>query len=82
MHLILFTYICTEHQRGFDKKLKCVGLNYWKLFLVQRLSSKSSITKEPAEMLSELPHDERLHQWGGCFGTALKVPKISSFPDL
>lgn len=74
--------MCTEHQRGFDKKLKCVGLNYWKLFLGQRFASKSSITKKLAEMLSKLPYDETMHQWGGSFGIVLKVPKTSNFPDL
>lgn len=78
----MYICICTEHQRGFDKKLKCVGLNYWKLFLGQRFSSKSLITKKLAEMLSKLPYDERMHQWGRSIQTALKVLDISSLPGL
>lgn len=33
-------------------------------------------------MLSELLDYERMHQWSGSFGTALKISKVSIFPDL
>lgn len=58
----------------------CVGQNNWKLFLGWGFSSRSSVTKELAEMLSEAPDYERTPQWGGSFRAASRVWKVSSFP--